>query len=77
MDQILMNELLDKLENRTCVRFHSNTEMQEFISLVKGLTPQRYFPRAGTWKFGAGTSEQTLWKRWKGRIELFIPGNLR
>lgn len=56
MDQILMNELLVKLENRTCVRFHSNTEMQEFISLVKGLTPQRYFPRAGTWKFGAGTS---------------------
>ena len=56
MDRILMNELLDKLENRTCVRFHSNTEMREFVALVKELTPRRYFPRADTWRFGAGTS---------------------
>ena len=56
MDPALMNDLLDKLENRTCVRFHSDPEMQEFISLVEELTPQRYFPRADTWRFGAGTS---------------------
>lgn len=56
MDPALMNELLDKLEHGTCVRFHNNTEMREFISLVKELTPQRYFPRADTWRFGAGAS---------------------
>lgn len=56
MDPALMNELLDELEHRTCVRFHSDPEMQEFINLVKELAPQRYFPHAGTWKFGAGTS---------------------
>lgn len=52
MDPAHMNELLDKLENGTCVRFHNNTEMREFVSLVKELTPQRYFPTAGIWKFG-------------------------
>ena len=56
MDPALMNELLDELERRTCIRFHSNTEMREFIALVKELTPQRYFPHAGTWKLGTGTS---------------------
>ena len=54
MDQALLNELLDKLEHRTCVRFHSDPEMQEFINLVKELTPRRYFPRADTWKYGSG-----------------------
>lgn len=56
MDPALMNELLDELEHRTCIRFHSNTEMREFIALVKELTPQRYFPHAGTWRLGTGTS---------------------
>ena len=56
MDPALMNELLDELEHRTCVRFHSDPEMQEFINLVKELAPQRYFPHAGTWRLGTGTS---------------------
>ena len=56
MDQASLNELLDELEHRTCVRFHSDPEMQEFINLVQELTPQRYFPHAGTWRLGAGTS---------------------
>lgn len=56
MDQASLNELLDELEHRTCVRFHSDPEMQEFINLVKELAPQRYFPHAGTWRLGTGTS---------------------
>ena len=35
MDQASLNELLDELEHRTCVRFHSDPEMQEFINLVR------------------------------------------
>lgn len=56
MDQASLNELLDELEHRTCVRFNSDPEMQEFINLVKELAPQRYFPHAGTWRLGTGTS---------------------
>ena len=44
MDPALMNELLDELEHRTCVRFHSDTEMREFIALVKELSAPAVFP---------------------------------